>query len=105
MWGFKSTNLPVLGLTLKKHSILRLAHVALVIVLDLLGALLSLDAVILGKGALVAGSSGVGEEVRADRLDAALDSLRELAEGLEIFLGSPSAGKSGEGDGHGSHGL
>lgn len=72
----KFTNLPVLGLALKHHGVLGLALVALIAILDLLGALLGLNAVILGKGALVAGSSGVGEEVRADRLDAALGGLR-----------------------------
>jgi hypothetical protein len=100
----KFTNLPVLGLALKHHGVLGLALVALIAILDLLGALLGLDAVILGKGALVAGSSGVGEEVRANGLDAALCGLGQLADGLEVLLCGPSAREGGEGECHGSHG-
>lgn len=84
------THLPVLGLALEHHGVFRLADFAVVEVLDLLGALLGLDAVILGEGALVAGTTGVGEEVRANGLDAALDSAGQLTNGLEILVGRPA---------------
>lgn len=90
------TNLPVLGLTLKHHGILRLADLAIVLLLDLLGALLGLDTVILGEGALVAGTTGVGEEVRADGLDGALRRGADLADGLEVLLGGPALGEDWE---------
>lgn len=51
--------LPVLGLTLKHHGVLRLADLPCILLLDVLSTLLGLDAVILGKGALVAGAAGV----------------------------------------------
>lgn len=89
--------LPVPGLELKQHRVLRLAHVTLITILNLFGALLGLDAIILGKGALVAGSSSVSEEMRTNRLDAALNSLGELANSLEVLLSAPVAGKRGKG--------
>jgi hypothetical protein len=64
---------------------------------------LGLDTVVLRESTLVAGSSSVGEEVRADRLDASLSSLRELANSLEVLVGSPVAGKGGEWKCHSSH--
>lgn len=88
-----------------QHGVLGLALFALIDILNLLGALLSLDAVILGESALVAGSSSVGEEVRSDGLDASLDSLRELANGLEVLLGAPSAGEGGQRQGTDSYGC
>lgn len=100
--------LPVFGLKLKHHRVLRLAQIALVAILDLLGALLSLDTVILGESTLVAGSSGVGEEVRSNGLDASLNSLGKLTNGLEVLLGTPAAGESGQrqrNDGSGCHGY
>lgn len=96
--------LPVLGLALEHHRVLRLALIADVAILDVLGALLSLDTVILRESALVAGTAGVGEEVRSNRLDGSLSSLSELADGLEVLVGSPAAGKGGKGEGHSSHG-
>lgn len=87
---FFASYLPVLGLSLEHHGVLGLAHLALIGVLDLLGALLGLDAVILGKGALVTGTAGVGEEVRADGLDASLRGARELANGLEVLVCAPA---------------
>ncbi|KAI6775053.1 hypothetical protein HG530_001811 [Fusarium avenaceum] len=97
--GIKTaTYLPVLSLTLEHHGILVLALVADITIFDVLGALLSLDAVILRECALVAGSSGVGKEVRSNRLDASLSSLRKLADGLEVLISSPTAGKSGKGE-------
>lgn len=103
------TYLPVLGLQLQQHRVLSLALLAIVEVLDLLGALLGLDPVVLGKGSLVTGSAGVGQEVRANRLDAALDSTRELADGLEVLFGAPALGESRQREGDnlrdGSHFL
>lgn len=92
-----ATYLPVLGLQLKHHGVLSLALLAIVHILDLLSALLGLDSVILGKGALVAGSAGVSQEMRSNRLDAALDSTRELANGLEVLIGTPTLGQGGKG--------
>lgn len=97
------TYLPVLGLTLKHHGVLRLALVADIAIFDILGALLGLDSVVLRESTLVTGPSSVGEEVRADRLDASLSSLRELANSLEVLLGSPAARKNGKGECHSSH--
>lgn len=91
--------LPVLGLSRQHHGVLGLAHLALVGVLDLLGALLGLDAVILGKGALVAGAAGVGKEVRADGLDAALRGAGQLANGLEVLVGGPALRQDRQGQG------
>jgi len=84
------THLPVLAVTLEHHGILRLADIALLVLLDLGGALLGLDAVILREGALVAGAAGMGEEVRANRLNHPLAGARDLANRLEILLGLPS---------------
>lgn len=88
------TYLPVLGLTLEHHGILGLADIAVVVLLDVLGLLLGLDAVILGEGALVAGTAGMGQEVRADGLDGALGRAGSLADGLEVLLGRPAFGKA-----------
>jgi hypothetical protein len=101
------TYLPVLGLTLQQHGVLGLADVALVAVLDLLGALLSLDAVILGEGTLVASTTGVSKEVRANGLDASLDGAGELADGLEVLFGTPALREDGQGEGivHSGHGV
>ena len=102
----RSTNLPVLGVAREHHGVLGLAEVALVILLDVLGTFLGLDTVILGEGALVAGATGVGEEVRADGLDGALGSLilGNLADGLEVLLGGPALREGRERKGnHSSH--
>ena len=101
-----STNLPVLGIAREHHGVLGLGNIALVVLLDVLGALLGLDAVILGEGALVAGTAGVGEEVRADGLNDALGNLvlGDLADGLEVLLGGPALREGGERKGnHSSH--
>ena len=100
----RTTYLPVLGLTLEHHGVLGLALVADITIFDVLGTLLSLDTVVLGEGALVAGSSSVGEEVRTDRLDASLSSLRKLADSLEVLIGSPATGEGGERECHSSYG-
>lgn len=86
----EKTNLPVLSLTLKHHGVLRLADLAIVLLLNLLGALLCLDAVILGECTLVTGTAGVCEEVRADGLDGSLRGGADFADGLEVLLGSPA---------------
>lgn len=82
--------LPVLGLTLEHHGVLRLADLPGILLLDVLGTLLGLDAVILGEGALVAGAAGVCEEVRADGLDGALCGGGDLADRLEVLVSGPS---------------
>ena len=53
----------------------------------------------------MAGTAGVGEEVRANGLDGSLDSLGQLANGLEILLGSPALWESRDRarNLHGSH--
>lgn len=101
------TYLPVLGLALEHHGILRLADLAIILLLDLLGTLLGLDTVILGEGTLVAGTTGVGEEVRTDGLDGALGRGADLADGLEVLLGGPALGEDWErtGDNSGGHHL
>lgn len=102
----RGTDLPVLGLALQHHGILGLADLAIIVLLNVLGALLGLDAVILGKGALVAGAAGVGEEVRADGLDGALRGGADLADGLEVLFGGPARGEDRQrpgDDGGGSH--
>lgn len=88
--------LPVLGLTLEHHGILRLADLACILLLDILSTLLGLDAVILGESALVTGAAGVGEEVRADGLDGALGRGGDLADGLEVLISGPSFGEDGQ---------
>lgn len=89
------SHLPVLGLALQHHGILGLALLALVVLLDLLSALLGLDAFILGEGPLVPRSPGVGEEVRADGLDGPLRRGRDGADGLEVLLCGPARGQRG----------
>lgn len=89
--------LPVLGFTLKHHRVLRLTDLARVLLLDVLGTLLGLDAVILGEGALVAGAAGVSEEVRANGLDRALGRGSDLADGLEVLVSGPSFWEDGQG--------
>lgn len=84
------TYLPVLGLGLEHHGVLLFVLLAVVGGLGLLGILLGLDAVILRKGALVASTAGVGEEVRANRLNGALGGTRQLANGLEVLFGAPA---------------
>lgn len=54
----------------------------------------------------MAGTTGVGEEVRTNWLDASLSSGGETASGFEIFLRSPSLWQEGKGEvdlGVGSH--
>ena len=51
----------------------------------------------------MAGTAGVGEEVRADRLNASLDSTREGADGLEVFVSSPALGERREREGESRH--
>jgi hypothetical protein len=38
-------------------------------------------------------SAGIGQEVRANRLDVAVRGSGELADGLEVLLASPSRGE------------
>jgi hypothetical protein len=103
-WGPRHIYLPVLGITLEHQRVLRLAVVFLVVLLDLLGGLLGLDAVILGEGALVAGTAGVGQEVRANGLDGALGRRGDGGDGLEVLLSRPSLGQSQDWARHGSCG-
>lgn len=91
-----SSYLPVLGFTLEHHGVLGLADLACILLLDVLGTLLGLDAIILGEGALVTGAAGVGEEVRADGLDGALGRGSDLADGLEVLISGPSFGEDGQ---------
>lgn len=98
--------LPVLGLALEQHRVLGLADLAVVGILDVLGLLLGLDPVVLGEGALVPGAAGVGEEVGAHGLDAALRGAREVADGLEVLLRGPALGEDRQRQRHcryGSH--
>src|SRR4051794_35340911 len=90
--GVSPANLPVLGLALEHHGILRLADVAIVVLFDILGALLSLYPIILREGALVAGAAGVREEVRSDGLNRPLRRvvLCDLSEELEVLVGGPT---------------
>lgn len=85
-----SSYLPVLGLALKHHRVLVLADVAVIVILNLLRALLSLYPIILREGALMPSSTGVGKEVRSHGLDGSLRGRRDLSEGLEILLGRPT---------------
>lgn len=48
------TNLPVLGIALQHHGILRLGDLIILIFIDLLDILLGLDAFVLGEGTVVA---------------------------------------------------
>lgn len=88
--------LPVLGFALEHHRILGLADVAVFVLLDVLGTLLGLYAVILRECALVTGSASVGEEVRSNGLNGPLRSSAELAHGLEVFLSRPALGERGQ---------
>jgi hypothetical protein len=88
--------LPVLGVAEKHGWVLRLADFASIIILNLLHILLGLDAVILREGALVTSTAGMGEEVWADRLDAAISSARDRADSLEVLVRSPSGWKDWE---------
>lgn len=45
------------------------------------------------------GTTGMGEEVRSNRLNAALSCGREFSDGLEILLGRPTLSEGGEGGG------
>jgi hypothetical protein len=44
----------------------------------------------------VTGTTGMGEEVWADRLDATIGSTRDSADSLEVFVRSPSGWKDWE---------
>lgn len=101
-WGV-SSYLPVLGLSLEHHGVLGLANVAHITILNLARAFLGLNAIILGEGTLMTGSTSVSEEVRSHRLNAALYCLRELSDGLEILLSGPVAGQRGQRQHNGSH--
>lgn len=74
------TNLPIFSIALEHHGILRLANIAVIVIFHLLGAFLCLDPIVLGEGALVPGTAGVCQEVRADRLKASLCGGSDLAE-------------------------
>lgn len=92
----KNTYLPVSGLTLKHHRILRLADLASILLLDILSPLLCLDTVILGEGTLVAGTTGVSQEVRSNGLNSTLGAGGDLTDRLEILISSPSLREDGE---------
>lgn len=55
----------------------------------------------------MAGTAGVGEEVRANRLDAALHSIGQLADSFEVLVGAPAGGQDRQRQGddvrNGSH--
>ena len=103
--GVVVLGLPVLALALEHHGVLSLADLAIVLGLDLLGGVGGLDTLILGEGALVSLSAGVGEEVRANGLDGAVLGGGDARDGLEVLLGSPAAGERRKGrvDLDGSH--
>lgn len=103
----KRIYLPILGIALQHQWVLGLRDLAIVLVLDLLGSLLGLDAVVLRESALVALSAGVGEEVRADGLDAALGRGGKVTNSLEILVGGPARrqDRKREVDLHGRHGA
>lgn len=44
-------------------------------------------------------SAGVGQEMRSNRLDAALDGAGELSDGLEVLFGAPALGESRQREG------
>jgi hypothetical protein len=90
------TYLPILGISQEHGWIFSFTDLTTVIILHLLGVLLGLDAIIFGKGALVASSASVGEEVRSNWLDAALRGCGELANCLEILLSRPTLWKDRE---------
>lgn len=92
--------LPVLGITEEHGWVLRLTDLSSIIILNLLHAVLGLDAVILREGALVTGTTGVGQEVWADRLNAAVIGTGDSADSLEVFVRSPSGWKDWEGEGN-----
>lgn len=87
------TYLPVFGIALQHHGVLRLADIAVLIILDLGGSLLGLDTVIFRESALMAGTASVGKEVRAHGLEAALRGSRDLSDGLEILVCNPALEK------------
>lgn len=87
------TYLPVLGIANEHAGVLGLAELSLIFILGLLDVLLGLDTVVLGEGALVSSSTGVCEEVWADRLDVAAGGRRDGADRLEVLLGRPSFSK------------
>lgn len=82
--------LPVLGVARQHHRVLGLADLASIVLLDLLDVLGRLDALILGKGTLVAPPAGVGQEVRANRLDVPAGGGREMADSLEVLVSRPA---------------
>lgn len=81
---------------MQHHGVLSLTLLTLIRILNLLGAFLRLDAIILGEGALVTSSAGVSQEMRTDRLNAALHAAGQLSDSLEVLLGAPSFGKDGQ---------
>lgn len=86
----KPTYLPVLGLSLKHDRVLWFTDLAIVQVLDLLHIFRSLDALILGEGALMSLSAGMCQEVWANRFDFAEDGSGERAYGFKVFLTRPA---------------
>ena len=91
-----NANLPILGITREHHRVFWLADLAGVVILNLLDIFLGLNAVVLREGALMAGTSCVGEEMRSNGLDATLCCCSELSNCLEILLARPSLRKDGE---------
>ena len=108
-------HLPVLSLTLQQQRVLGLVNVIGVVLLDALDIGLCLDAVVFGEGALVSllqkepslvmhtnvvnsetYSAGIGQEVRANRLNIAVVCLAQLADGFEVLLTSPALGQDGQ---------
>ena len=50
----------------------------------------------ISDGLKVTYSAGISQKVWANRLDVAVGRSAELADGLEVFLASPSSGKDGQ---------
>lgn len=114
------TNLPVPGLTLQNHGVFNVTEVIFLGLLDILNFLLSHNSVILRECTVVTllyeaktmskkkqlarqsddawgGSqetyaTGMSKEMRANRLDVALVSGGQGADGLEVLFGLPASG-------------
>ena len=91
------TNLPVFGFAGEHHGVLRLRNFAIVLVLRFLNILLGLDTLILREGAVVTLATGVGQEVRANRLHVPLGGSRQSTNRFEVLVGTPALRQGGQG--------
>ena len=82
----KGTNPPVLGITGEHQWVLRLTYLTRLIVFDLLGFGLSLDAFIFRKRATMPFAASIGQEVWANRLNLAHDRWRQCADSFEVWV-------------------